>query len=41
MNLYYVHKDQSLKELYNKYDCPVILASGGPSLTKQLPLLKN
>lgn len=41
MNLYYVHKDQSLKELYNKYDCPVILASGGPSLTKQLPLLKK
>ncbi|QTB23139.1 motility associated factor glycosyltransferase family protein [Lysinibacillus sphaericus] len=41
MNLYYVHKDQSLKELFNKYDCPVILASGGPSLTKQLPLLKK
>lgn len=41
MNLYYVHKDQSLKTLYNKYDCPVILASGGPSLTKQLPLLKE
>ena len=41
MNLYYVHKDQSLKALYNKYDCPVILASGGPSLTKQLPLLKE
>ncbi|QEA00658.1 DUF115 domain-containing protein [Lysinibacillus fusiformis] len=41
MNLHYVHKDLSLKELYNKYDCPVILASGGPSLTKQLPLLKK
>jgi len=41
MNLHYVHKDFSLKELYNKYDCPVILASGGPSLTKQLPLLKK
>lgn len=41
MNLHYVCKDQSLKELYNKYDCPVILASGGPSLTKQLPLLKK
>ncbi|MGE7927673.1 motility associated factor glycosyltransferase family protein [Lysinibacillus xylanilyticus] len=41
MNLHYVYKDQSLKELYNKYDCPVILASGGPSLTKQLPLLKK
>jgi len=41
MNLYYVHNDQSLKALFNKYDCPVILASGGPSLTKQLPLLKK
>lgn len=41
MNLHYVSKDRSLKELYNKYDCPVILASGGPSLTKQLPLLKK
>lgn len=41
MNLQYVHKDQSLKALYNKYDCPVILASGGPSLTKQLSLLKK
>ncbi|AMO84403.1 hypothetical protein B857_02809 [Solibacillus isronensis B3W22] len=41
MNLHYVHKDQSLKELFNNYDCPVILASGGPSLTKQLPLLKK
>lgn len=41
MNLYYVHKDRSLKEIFNKYDCPVILASGGPSLTKQLPLLKK
>jgi len=41
MNLHYVHKDQSLKELYNKYDCPVILASGGPSLTKQLSVLKK
>lgn len=41
MNLHYVSKDRSLNELYNKYDCPVILASGGPSLTKQLPLLKK
>lgn len=41
MNLQYVHKDPSFKQLYNKYDCPVILASGGPSLTKQLPLLKQ
>lgn len=41
MNLQYVHKDPSFKELYKKYDCPVILASGGPSLTKQLPLLKQ
>lgn len=41
MNLNYVFKDHSLKTLYKKYDCPVILASGGPSLTKQLPLLKK
>lgn len=41
MNLQYVSNDSSLKELFNKYDCPVVLASGGPSLTKQLPLLKK
>ncbi|WP_068986498.1 motility associated factor glycosyltransferase family protein [Lysinibacillus xylanilyticus] len=34
-------KDYSLKNLYNKYTCPIVIASGGPSLNKQLRLLKE
>lgn len=33
--------DFSLKEIYSKFSKPVVIASGGPSLTKQLPLLKK
>lgn len=40
-NLLYVSKDPSLSKLRNAYNYPVIIASGGPSLTKQLPLLKE
>lgn len=40
-NLFNVYTGETLKVLYKYYDCPVVVASGGPSLTKQLPLLKK
>lgn len=40
-NLLNVYRNNSLSKLKKKYTCPVVLASGGPSLTKQLPLLKK
>ncbi|RTQ94295.1 motility associated factor glycosyltransferase family protein [Lysinibacillus telephonicus] len=36
-----IAKDESLAVLHNKFDLPIVLAAGGPSLTKQLPLLKQ
>lgn len=40
-NLYQAIGDRSLSELKDKFNLPVVIASGGPSLTKQLPLLKK
>lgn len=40
-NLEYLINDTSLSSVYRKYLKPVVIASGGPSLTKQLPLLKE
>lgn len=40
-NLYYLPKDKSIKILNNKFNLPVVIASGGPSLKKQLQLLKK
>ena len=40
LNLQYVLKDQSILKLKEKYSAPVVIASGGPSLTKQLDNLK-
>ncbi|MGE7090274.1 motility associated factor glycosyltransferase family protein [Lysinibacillus sp. NPDC048646] len=40
-NLIALFEDRSLESLEQIYSCPVIIASGGPSLTKQLPLLKK
>lgn len=40
-NLLYFKKDYNIKELYKKYNCPVVIASGGPSLSKQISLLKS
>lgn len=40
-NLVYAFEDMSLNELEKKYDCPVVIASGGPSLTKQIPYLEK
>lgn len=40
-NLNNSRDDAPLSELYNSFELPVVIASGGPSLTKQLPLLKK
>ncbi|KOY82365.1 6-hydroxymethylpterin diphosphokinase MptE-like protein [Lysinibacillus sp. FSL H8-0500] len=40
-NLLYLDGAGSVRDLYKRYTQPVIVASGGPSLTKQLPLLKK
>ncbi|WP_285397561.1 6-hydroxymethylpterin diphosphokinase MptE-like protein [Lysinibacillus sp. fls2-241-R2A-57] len=40
-NLANVYTGISLEALNKYYTCPVIVAAGGPSLTKQLPLLKE
>lgn len=40
-NLSHTIKDESLAILRNAYSCPVVIASGGPSLTKQIPMLKK
>lgn len=40
-NLPSIVRDESLTVLHNKFDLPIVIASGGPSLTKQLPLLKK
>ncbi|WP_427109442.1 motility associated factor glycosyltransferase family protein [Lysinibacillus xylanilyticus] len=41
VNTKYIYNDSSLEELFNKYDAPVVIASGGPSLIKQLEMLKE
>ena len=41
LNLYPVLKAKPFNHLIKKLSCPVIIASGGPSLTKQLPLLQK
>lgn len=40
-NTRHAFKDESIEVLKEKYNSPVVIASGGPSLTKQLPLLKK
>lgn len=40
-NLKNLIRDKSLMELTEQFKLPVVVASGGPSLTKQLPLLKK
>lgn len=40
-NLFNIFKDESLESIKKFYSCPVVIASGGPSLTKQIPLLKK
>ncbi|MEQ2527512.1 6-hydroxymethylpterin diphosphokinase MptE-like protein [Bacillaceae bacterium CLA-AA-H227] len=40
-NIKFAIEDTSVGKLFGKYDCPVVVAAGGPSLTKQLPLVKN
>lgn len=38
-NLYHLSKDYRLSELEQAYSAPIVIASGGPSLSKQLPQL--
>lgn len=40
-NLINLKKDSNIKHLRQVYDCPVVIASGGPSLNKQINLLKS
>ena len=40
-NLIHVSNDSSLSALEKRFDIPVVIASGGPSLTKQIPRLKE
>jgi hypothetical protein len=41
LNLFYAYDDVPLKYLEHIYNVPVVVASGGPSLSKQIPLLKK
>lgn len=41
LNLKHVVKDNSIRRLEKATSSPVVIASGGPSLTKQLPLIKK
>lgn len=41
MNMRNIVNDKSLEELFLKYTEPVVIASGGPSLVKQLELIKE
>lgn len=40
-NLKYAVQDHSIKELFSNENFPVVIASGGPSLTKQFNLIKK
>lgn len=40
-NLSNVDKDESIEKLHNCTDKPIVIASGGPSLTKQLDIIKK
>ncbi|WP_226670814.1 motility associated factor glycosyltransferase family protein [Metabacillus litoralis] len=40
-NLYTAFTAYNIEEIKGKLTCPIVIASGGPSLTKQLPLLKK
>ncbi|KPN97421.1 motility associated factor glycosyltransferase family protein [Lysinibacillus sp. ZYM-1] len=41
LNLQYILKDKSVINLVSKYNEPIVIASGGPSLTKQINTLKQ
>lgn len=40
-NLYFAYQSIPFSLLNKKLACPIVIASGGPSLIKQLPLIKN
>lgn len=41
LNLRAAVRDKSILELKQRYDYPIVIASGGPSLTKQLEIIKK
>ncbi|GAB6158049.1 hypothetical protein JCM39194_12490 [Desulfotomaculum varum] len=41
LNLYHAFQSLPFSQLTNRLSCPVIIAAAGPSLTKQLPLLRG
>lgn len=41
LNMKYIMEDYSLQQLFSKYDAPIVIAAGGPSLVKQLDLIKE
>lgn len=41
MNLRNINNDMSLNKLFKIYECPIVVAASGPSLSKQLSLLKE
>lgn len=40
-SLFFIHKSIPFIKLNNKLECPIVIASGGPSLSKQIQLIKN
>ncbi|SCY58186.1 motility associated factor glycosyltransferase family protein [Lysinibacillus fusiformis] len=40
-NLSFLHKDYDIHSLYQTCELPIVIASGGPSLDKQIPLMKK
>jgi len=40
-NLRNLNEDCTIEKLHKQYNCPVVIASGGPSLTKQIPFIKK
>ncbi len=40
-NLRNLNEDGTIEELHKQYNCPIVVAAGGPSLTKQISLLKK
>lgn len=41
LNLYHAFQSLPFSQLVNRLSCPVIITAAGPSLTKQLPLLRE
>lgn len=40
-NILYTYMNHSLKDIKQRYNCPIVVISGGPSLKKQISMLKK